>query len=205
MRCRPEGPHYVLISLVALASACRAPQTPAPETKPAAPLQSVRLNHPGSEKVFVGTEMEATAEGLPPGRKVDLLWKTVNGGWVIEDYYHFRGKKVTETSKSIGQVETDDNGRLFARFKIPADYGGVHELIVSDNGTPIAQGGVECGVVTSGAPSPTLGKSIGLGYVPPALAEPGTRFEVMVRGRPLAAQVVETPCIGPAARDSRAR
>jgi len=76
---------------------------------------------------------------------------------------------------------------------------------VARAGHPIAQGGVERGVVTSGAPSPTLGKSIGLGYVPRALAEPGTRFEVMVRGRSLAAQVVETPFIGPAARASRAR
>ena len=141
--CRPEGLHYVLIAVIAFTVGCRATQSPAPEKKPAAPLQTVRLNHPGSEKAFVGTELEATAEGLPPGRKVDLLWKTVNGGWVIEDYYHFRGKKFTETSKSIGQVETDDNGRLFARFKIPEDYGGVHELFVSDKGTPIAQGGVE--------------------------------------------------------------
>jgi len=141
--CRPEGLHYVLIAVIAFTVGCRATQSPAPEKKPAAPLQTVRLNHPGSEKAFVGTELEATAEGLPPGRKVDLLWKTVNGGWVIEDYYHFRGKKFTETSTSIAQVETDDNGRLFARFKIPEDYGGVHELFVSDKGTPIAQGGVE--------------------------------------------------------------
>ena len=71
---------------------------PATEKKPAAPLQAVRLTHPGADKVVVGTGIDATAEGLPPGRKVDLLWKTVNGGWVIEDYFHFRGKKFTETS-----------------------------------------------------------------------------------------------------------
>lgn len=141
-RSRPEGLHYVLMLLVCV-TGCRASQTPPAEKKPAAPLQVLQIKHPGTEKVFVGTEIDATAEGLPPGRKVDLLWKTVNGGWVIEDYFHFRGKKFAETSKSLGHLETDDNGRLFAHFKIPEDYGGVHEIVVSDSGTPIAQGGVE--------------------------------------------------------------
>ena len=56
--------------------------------------------------------------------------------------------------------------------------------------------------------SPTLQKSIGLGYVPPALAEPGTRLEVIVRGRGVAAQVVQTPFVrGPVrvAREEVAR
>jgi hypothetical protein len=133
----------VLLAVIACAAGCRPAQTPAAEKKPAAPLPAVQLKHPGAEKVVVGTEIDAVAEGLPPGRKVDLQWKTVSGGWVIEDYYHFRGKKFAETSRSLGQAETDDNGRLFAHFRIPDDYGGVHELVVSDNGTPIAQGGVE--------------------------------------------------------------
>jgi aminomethyltransferase len=60
---------------------------------------------------------------------------------------------------------------------------------------PITCDGAEVGVVTSGAPSPSLGKSIGLGYVRPALAEPGTRLAVMVRGRGVAARVVETPFV----------
>jgi aminomethyltransferase len=62
----------------------------------------------------------------------------------------------------------------------------------------LAHDGREVGVVTSGAPSPTLGKSIGLGYVPPALAKPGTELAVMIRGSAIAARVVPTPFVGKA-------
>ena len=64
-------------------------------------------------------------------------------------------------------------------------------------GYPVARDGKALGTVTSGAPSPTLGKSIGLAYVPPDLAAAGTRLEVMIRGRAAPARVVETPFVNP--------
>lgn len=134
----------LLIACVCAAVAgCRAQPQPSPAKKPDAQLRPLTLTHPGVAKAVVGSTIEATADGLPPGRTVDLLWQTVKGGWVIEDYFHFRGKKYAETSQAIGTAETGDDGRLVAHFTIPEDYGGVHEVIVADHGTPIAQGGVE--------------------------------------------------------------
>jgi len=51
-------------------------------------------------------------------------------------------------------------------------------------GYPVVdEGGNQVGVVTSGAPSPTLGRPIGMAYVPPQAAEPGTVVGIDVRGR----------------------
>jgi aminomethyltransferase len=74
---------------------------------------------------------------------------------------------------------------------------------VAREGHGILHEGRRVGVVTSGAPSPTLGKPIGLGYVPPALAVPGTRIEIALRSgarpggaeRIVAAQIVKTPFV----------
>jgi aminomethyltransferase len=75
---------------------------------------------------------------------------------------------------------------------------------VAREGYAVASGGAPVGVVTSGAPSPTLGKSIGLAYVPPQLASTGTRLEVMIRGRAAPARVVETPFVKGAQAGRRA-
>ena len=49
------------------------------------------------------------------------------------------------------------------------------------------------GVCTSGGPSPTLGKSIGLGYYPLAQSAIGTELWVDCRGKSIPARIVKTP------------
>jgi aminomethyltransferase len=53
--------------------------------------------------------------------------------------------------------------------------------------------GDDVGVCTSGSPAPTVGKNIGLGYLPTALAEVGTQFLVDCRGKSVEAVVTKTP------------
>lgn len=56
-----------------------------------------------------------------------------------------------------------------------------------------AQAEEAVGVVTSGSPSPTLSKNIGLAYVPSPLSKIGTNIFVDIRGEKKPAQVVKKP------------
>ena len=71
---------------------------------------------------------------------------------------------------------------------------------IARHGYPIIASGQQVGVVTSGSPSPTLDKNIGLGYVPAASAEVGTPIGIEIRGKVIDAVVVKTPFYKRAAR-----
>jgi aminomethyltransferase len=55
------------------------------------------------------------------------------------------------------------------------------------------EAGEAIGLITSGSPSPTLGKNIALAYVPPAYSAVGTSLYVEIRSQKCKAQVVPTP------------
>ena len=63
-------------------------------------------------------------------------------------------------------------------------------------GTEVAApGGGILGKVTSGGFGPTLGAPISIGYVATAAAEPGTRLDLMIRGKPQPAEVTALPFV----------
>ncbi|HWV57307.1 MAG TPA: glycine cleavage system aminomethyltransferase GcvT [Longimicrobiales bacterium] len=61
------------------------------------------------------------------------------------------------------------------------------------HGYEVRAGGEPIGTVTSGIISPTLGKGIGLAYVPTEFARPDTAIDIVIRDRPHAAHIVSTP------------
>ncbi len=149
MRARILNSQFLIVNCLALAAsisaaACRGEAAqPTSKKNPPAGVKPLTLTRAKTDKPVVGTKIDATAEGLPPNRTVDLLWETVNGGWVVEDGYRFRGKKFTDGTKPLGRTTVGPDGRLAAHFTIPEDFGGVHSVIVSDAGVPLAQGGIE--------------------------------------------------------------
>ena len=110
-------------------------------------------------------------------------------GWVVKfDAGDFIGKDALLAQRAAGVT------RKLAGFVMVGRGIGRH-------GYPIVDAaGARVGEVTSGAPGPTVGKNIGLGYVPAALAEPGTRLNIDCRGKLVEAEVVKGPFYKKASR-----
>ncbi|HEX8871280.1 MAG TPA: glycine cleavage system aminomethyltransferase GcvT [Candidatus Acidoferrum sp.] len=69
----------------------------------------------------------------------------------------------------------------------------VERGIARDEYRCLNEAGEVIGVVTSGSPSPTLGKNIALAYVPPSFSALGTSIWIEIRSQKCRAQVVATP------------
>jgi aminomethyltransferase len=101
-------------------------------------------------------------------------------GWVVRwDKGDFRGRAALEAERARG-VARHLVGLLADGRQIPR---AECDVLVGDN---------VVGVVTSGNFSPMLERGIALAFVPPAV-DLGTEVTIDVRGRPVAAAVVETP------------
>src|SRR5215472_2218135 len=93
----------------------------------------------------------------------------------------FIGRAALERSKVAGLTRTLVGLEMIDRGIARDEYCCANEA------------GERIGVVTSGSPSPTLGKNIALAYVPPAYSAVGTILYVEIRGQKCKAQVVATP------------
>ncbi|MGH7425842.1 MAG: glycine cleavage T C-terminal barrel domain-containing protein, partial [Candidatus Methylomirabilales bacterium] len=102
-------------------------------------------------------------------------------GWIVKfEKGEFIGRAALQKQQAAGLsrklVGFEMVGRGIARS---------HYKIVKD--------GQEIGEVTSGGPSPTQSRNIGLGYVAVAHAKIGTEIDILVRAEPVRARIVPTP------------
>ena len=66
---------------------------------------------------------------------------------------------------------------------------------IAREGAEIAIAGKIVGKVTSGGFGPTLGRAVAMGYVERAHAANGTKVELLVRGKPVPAEIVPMPFV----------
>ncbi len=106
--------------------------------------------------------------------EADLEWIV---GWNKAD---FNGKAALAAQKAGGTP------RRLVGFEM-VDRG------IGRHGYDVYVAGVRAGMVTSGTQTPFLKKAIGMAYVPAGRTEPGTEFEIDVRGRRARARIVPLP------------
>ncbi|MEO5509110.1 MAG: glycine cleavage system aminomethyltransferase GcvT [Longimicrobiales bacterium] len=109
----------------------------------------------------------------------------------------------TPLEAGLGWVVKMDKGDFVGRAaleKLKAD--GIREKLVGfelkDRGFPrhgytVRVNGEPSGEVTSGIHSPSIGKGIGMAYVPTESSKPGTEIEIMVRDKGVMAVVARPP------------
>jgi aminomethyltransferase len=123
-----------------------------------------------SAMVLYGHEIDASISPLEAGL-----------GWIVKwDKGDFAGRAALLRQREAGVKRKlagfEMRGRGIAREG--------YELLI--DGSP-------AGWVTSGSPSPTLNKNIGLGYLPVERARPGQAIQVVIRNQPVDAVTVEIP------------
>jgi aminomethyltransferase len=118
-------------------------------------------------------------------------------------YDHEIHASITPWEAGLGWIVKMDKGDFVGRGALAKqkDHGVTRQLVgfemsgrgIGRDGYEVCIDGVGAGWVTSGGPSPTLNKNIGLCYLPCADAEVGRNIQVMVRGQAVEAVTVPTP------------
>jgi len=116
------------------------------------------------------------------GHELSEEWDpiTAGQGWVVSLEKDFIGKQAIE------RVKKDGPQQVLVGFE-------VHSRRTPRQGAAILYTGAQIGRVTSGTMSPTLGRVIAMGFVPPTLREPGTQVEMDLRGTCVPAHIVPLP------------
>jgi aminomethyltransferase len=103
-------------------------------------------------------------------------------GWVVKlDKGDFVGRE------ALARVKAQGPARKLVGFEMTGRGIARHGYPICDSS------GARVGVCTSGSPGPTVGKNIGLGYVPASMGAVGTGLVVDCRGRLVEARVAKTP------------
>ncbi len=141
----------IMLVAAALVAACTTPTTTAPTNgtqplaagtaKPSAtaaaaspqPLQIVGKFAVEPAHGPWDTKVTATASGLAPNTKYDLVWTTATGSWKLsDDRSKYVGREYRPVQKVLQSPTTDGSGAFSATFAVPQGFGYAHDVMVID-------------------------------------------------------------------------
>jgi aminomethyltransferase len=118
-------------------------------------------------------------------------------------YGHEIDASISPLEADLGWIVKLDKGEFVGRDALlkQKESGLKRKLIgfemcargIGRDGYEVFLDGAPAGWVTSGSPSPTLNKNIGLCYLPTEQAQTGKTIQIMIRNQPVDAVTVETP------------
>ena len=87
----------------------------------------------------LGTAVTASATGLKPQTRYDVVWTSASGAWKLsEDRASFLGRAYTPVEVPVKTVFTDAAGAFTLPFAVPSvDFGFQHDVLVIDEGKVI--------------------------------------------------------------------
>ncbi len=116
-----------------------------------------------------GAEVTVTGSGLPPGETFDLVWRTVEGRWLLEPGL-YKGREFTPVGYRIAAVTAAADGTFAATFTTPEDFGFQHDITLQQGTRLLTQVGYSVDLTMKLTPeSGPLGTAItvevqGIGY-----------------------------------------
>lgn len=121
-----------------------APGLPGPVAGPASPSANMGILSVQPDQGPVGTPVTVTGKGLPAGASVELTWSTSDVTWLLQPEpgtVNYRGRASVDLNTVLTTVTAGPQGQISASFKIPQDWGGVHDIYAVVNGVQEDHGG----------------------------------------------------------------
>jgi hypothetical protein len=79
------------------------------------------------------TKVTATATGMKPSTKYDLMWLTGKVAWKLsDDKSKYLGRDAKTIQQSLASVTTDATGAFTTTFAVPQGFGYSHDVMVVD-------------------------------------------------------------------------
>src|ERR1700733_226093 len=155
-----------------------------------------------AERIWDALTAAGAAEGLVPAGLAARDTLRLEAGMPL--YGNELGPDMTPFDAGLGRVvKFDKPGDFVGRSALSAAASAaparrlvgltIESRRVARHGYPVLADGVECGVVTSGAPSPTLGHPIAMAYLNASADARDAVLTVGIRGETVPAQLTDLP------------